>query len=120
MRAEVGTENDDGSVTFTNEEAVFTMCVALTGGIDLPEADAPVWSLILADFLKDKSYLADPVGRWLELEIIAPDDLFTQWWSAYNGTRPVELMAAPELQPGAAEDSEGEAQADPTAEAVGA
>jgi hypothetical protein len=97
MRAAMSAVKDEGQPLMTEEEATYTLCLALTIQVDLPP-DPPVWAIILKDFLSDRSCLQDPVKGWYRLEAIAPTELYTHWWQAQKSTRPVELMAVPELQ----------------------
>lgn len=87
-----GTPSGEGLVTLPVQESVFALCAPLTVGIDLP-VDPPLWSMVLSEFLKDRQYMADPVGYFNQLLAVAPPDLFEIWARARRLTRPVELMA---------------------------
>ena len=77
---------------------VFCLCAALTIKIDLPPENSPEWALVLSEFMADTSFFVHPVEKAQDLERAAPNELYKHWYSAYQATRPVELMAVPELQ----------------------
>jgi hypothetical protein len=92
---------------------VYALCAGLTVAVDLPAEDPPAWGVIIKEFIADKSFFLHPIERGFELEQVAPVDLFEKWFKAYNETRPVELMATPELQDPSRGDGEDGAE-DPT------